>query len=308
MEYRKFVDALIERIKEMTGRKEVCFREGDNALPEDSIMVALGEDEKDKFVYRLLSGDVYREYLSGYSMDRLLKEISDGIREAEKLGIGAKMMETKVYEKVKGSLFIKPMNYERNREKLQDTVYRRNGDIALVLCHKIAEADGSLMSGYILSAVAEKWGVDEDLAFEEALKNTVRILPPRIMCFEKMLFIEDYEGDDLMDSKYELSEIQKTIGTCVSVAGRCNGAAAVFEPGVAKRLSDLMGGDLYFAFTSIHEAMVHNAELTDLAGMKEVIKATVRDCTQKEEFMSLNIYRYSREKNRIEMLPSDEDA
>ena len=305
MEYREFADMVVKKTREMTGNEEITFREGDEKLAEDSILAVLCGDGEDRFVYRILPGELYRRYQEGSPMEDILKEITDGIRNAERLGLGEKMMETKVYEKVKGSLFVRPMNYERNRKKLQDTVYRRNGDIALALCHKIAEEDGRLMSGYIPASTAERWGMDEDRVFEEALENTIRILPPRVLCFEKMLFHEDYQGDDLMDDGYELSESQKIMGICVTVALKCNGAAAVFEPGVAKRLSDLMGGDLYIAFTSIHEAMVHNAEMTDLKGIRTAVRETARDYTREEEFLSLHIYRYSREKDRIEMVPSD---
>ena len=44
-----------------------------------------------------------------------------------------------------------------------------------------------------------------------------------------------------------------SIGSCLSTARRTNGAVAIFLPGVAKRLADLMDADFYMVFTSIHE-------------------------------------------------------
>ena len=41
-----------------------------------------------------------------------------------------------------------------------------------------------------------------------------------------------------------------------------------------------------FAFTSIHEVMVHNAGQTDPKGLEKVLRSTIRDATPKEDYLS----------------------
>lgn len=82
-------------------------------------------------------------------------------------------------------------------------------------------------------------------------------------------------------------------GNCLSTVNKTNGAVAVFLPGVAKRLSQLLDGDLYLAFTSIHEVMVHNANLVTSEDLKEVLADTIQEATTEEEYLSSHIYHYS---------------
>lgn len=307
MTYREFVDKIVEKVKNMTGIDNVFFREADDRLAEDSIMVVLCGDDKDKFVGRILPGEAYREYQSGRSMGQILKEIMDGICPYGKMNVKEKMEALNDYEKVKGDLFLKPLNYERNKKKLEGAVYQKNGDIALAVCHRLAEAKGCMVSGYILSETVKKWGKEEEMVFEEARKNTGKIRPARVIYLDRLLFDPDYEGEDLMDPSLKIGEDQKIIGTCVSVAGKTNGAVAVFEPEAARRLSDLMEGDFYIAFTSLHEAMLHSTQMVEAKDLEEVLKATVESNTPEEDILTLHIYRYSREKDRIEMVPSVEE-
>ncbi len=48
-----------------------------------------------------------------------------------------------------------------------------------------------------------------------------------------------------MDLNHEFYLTRDSIGSCLSTARRTNGAVAIFLPGVAKRLADLMDADFY---------------------------------------------------------------
>ena len=306
MEYRKFVDALVMQIKEKTGMGNVFFQKADESLQEDSILAVLGDMEKDSLVFRISARKLYQEYCSacGQGMEAIVNQVADGIIQMKELNANKKReLSQGDYHQLEEFIFVRPVNYERNKRKIQGTVYRVCGDIALAVCIKVAETEGSLMSGYIPMSMVEKWNMDADTVFENALKNTACMLPPKVIDFGKLLFYPDYEGDDLMEPGYRFKESQKVLGICISVPGKINGAVAIFEPGVARRLSDLMGGDLYIAFTSTYEAMVHSAGMIDLECVGDSLLGTVMGYTPEEDILSLHVYRYSRADDRIEMLP-----
>ena len=75
--------------------------------------------------------------------------------------------------------------------------------------------------------------------FNEALLNTYFISPPRIYCWEKLLYNLDYEGENFMNLLFDMSLKKDAIGNCLSTSVRTNGAVAVFLPGVAQRLGKL---------------------------------------------------------------------
>lgn len=76
---------------------------------------------------------------------------------------------------------------------------------------------------------------------------------------------------------------------------RTNGAAAIFLPGVARRLAELLESDLYLVFTSIHEVMVHSTDKVYPEELKEVLLDTVKKATPEEDYLTSSIYRNSRQ-------------
>ena len=76
----------------------------------------------------------------------------------------------------------------------------------------------------------QKWEQDEQSVFNEALLNTYFISPPRIYCWEKLLYNLDYEGENFMNLLFDMSLKKDAIGNCLSTSVRTNGAVAVFYP------------------------------------------------------------------------------
>lgn len=177
---------------------------------------------------------------------------------------------------------------------LKELVHHKIGDIALVVYYLAGEKEGYVLSAKIKKSFVEKWGKDADTVFEAALINTYFISPPRIYHWEKMLFDKTYEGDNFMDILGTYHPNKGIAGNCLSTEKRTNGAAAIFLPGVARRLSELLGSDLYLVFTSVHEVMVHNADVVYPEDLKEVLSDTLEKATPEEDYLTSSIYRYSR--------------
>ena len=98
-----------------------------------------------------------------------------------------------------------------------------------------------------------------------------------------------------MDLNHEFYLTRDSIGSCLSTARRTNGAVAIFLPGVAKRLADLMDADFYMVFTSIHEVMIHNADHS----YRRILKMFERNFAggnSEEDFLTDKIYRYCRDR------------
>lgn len=61
--------------------------------------------------------------------------------------------------------------------------------------------------------------------------------------------------------------------------------------------------ELYLAFTSIHEVMVHDARrMGDSKNLQEVLKNTIAEATSESDFLTEHIYHYDMKKEKIEML------
>ena len=92
------------------------------------------------------------------------------------------------------------------------------------------------------------------------------------------------------------------IGNCLSTVTRTNGAVAVFLPGVANRIGELLHGGFYMVFTSIHEVMIHNEKSADPEELKKVLEDTVNETTPPEDFLTYQIYHYDLETGSFSVL------
>ena len=312
MDYRTFADQVIKKVTEKTGMDEqnVYYQEADESMKEDAIIVLLGESETDYYCCRFFMGGMYEEYQSGCSVDDMADKVVEEILRAKELKMKEKVEQLRDHEHAKKHLFVRPLNYYNNIDKLRNAIYRRVGDIALVVYFKISEEQGAMVSAIVEKRFLGEWGKNEDEVFCEAMDNTMRMAPPRVYRFEKMILDpEGYEGEDFMDVMDNHIIHREPLGNCISTTVRTNGAVAVFEKGVARRLSEAMGGDdMYLVFTSIHEVMVHSTVSTYPNDLERILMETILEATPREDFLTAHIYKYSRKEDRITMLPSSKEG
>lgn len=64
----------------------------------------------------------------------------------------------------------------------------------------------------------------------------------------------------------------------------------------------MMGNDLYIAFTSMHEAAIHNCEKVYPETIRESLKDLNREMPSDDDFLSGKVYYYNRGKDRIEVV------
>ena len=103
----------------------------------------------------------------------------------------------------------------------------------------------------------------------------------------------DYDGEDFMAYGYDNYGMRlcgERVGYCLSTDKRTNGAVAVFLPGVAQKLSEILDDDFYIVFTSIHEAMIHPKSKCYPEGLERILKETIEDATPDEDFLADEIY------------------
>ncbi len=309
-EYEVFVEELMEELRKTTGytEKQVCFAGEGSALAKtgDRILVESAVHDDGVEMCSVYVGEMYERYRQGEDIYRISGEILEEIRKVQNSSLFEGTRKLARYETARPELFIRLLNFEQNEADLQNAVYRRFGEIALVLYLKVLEKDACLTSLKIRQEYLESWGEDEDSVFEDALKNTLEISPPRIYFWHKLIGNDEYEGEEVMGEEKPSCLRGDMLGNCLSTSRRTNGAVAIFLPGVAKHLADALGGDLYLAFTSIHEVMVHNAGQTDPKGLEKVLRSTIRDATPKEDYLSSYIYGYSRKEQKFSCVTKPE--
>ena len=301
MEYREFVEELMTEIKDETGLKTE-FHESDEKMPQDSIWVYMSEDNGSSNIVRLFTAESYNWWTQRKTtFPALVRDIKKSVENFDDMCVPDKLKKLKDYEQVKENLFIRLINFEKNKTELEKAFYKRNGDIALTLYMKISDEDGMLTSLKVPLQCVERWDLEKDDVFMAALKNTVSMMPPKVYDMMKMLLNPGYDGEDVDDPDY--IPFQDTMGNCLSTGQKTNGAVAIFYPGIARLFCDKINTDgLYLVFTSIHEVMVHNARMIGPEDLASVLDDTIKESTPEDDVLTKHIYYYNAETDQIEML------
>ena len=306
MTYESFVETLRSELLEATGYDEemICYKQETEYPPTsgDRLLLKRQRNEEIMEVCALYVQDLFREYQNGWSMEAIVREIVERLDAIARSECFQRSRNLEDYDKIKEDLFIRLLNIEKNQVELGDCIYRTIGDIALVLYARMGELNGSSASIKIKRHMLEKWEQEPKQVFEEALLNTYFISPPRIYCWEKLIFDPDYAGENFMNLLCDYKLKKDVLGNCLSTTIRTNGAVAIFLPGVAERIGQLMGGGFYMVFTSIHEVMIHNEKSADPEELKKVLEDTVNETTPPEDFLTYQIYHYDLETGSFSVL------
>ncbi len=302
-DYEAFVEELRQELITATGydKSRIYFKREEEypQTPGDRIFVECSVGEYSREVCGLFAWDLYQCYLDGILINDIVQRTVKDLKRMERSGILQTAQYLDDYEKIKPNLFVRLLNLDKNRGELKNSVFFSIGDIAMALYVRMGKFDDVVSSFKVKKDMVERWDRRQEEVFADALQNTSCITPPRIFQWEKLVFEPDYRGDDFMDTLTDFPLKKDAAGNCLSTEERTNGAVAVFLPGVAKRLSDLMGSGFYMVFTSIHEVMIHNDKEAEVERLRSVLIDTLREATPEDEVLTLNIYHYSRDTGKF---------
>lgn len=207
-------------------------------------------------------GHLYREYEKG-GWEAVWEQILSSIGSSRKfmeLGI-MDLIEKNEYGPLKDRLFIRPLNFKDHRYELKNHIYRRIGDMVLVLYILVSdENDGKthdVLSVKLPKTSMQAWGIDEEEVWENAMSNTYIMAPPRIYLNPMDLLDPPYHRGAFMALNSDITSLPPRAVPAVTTTAQINGAIAMFYPGVMKRIAELFGDDYYVAFTGTSEARLH---------------------------------------------------
>lgn len=305
-EYLEFVEQFWKRIVLLTEGWGVKteFQPANEAggEPEDLLVVELGGDGSGTHIQRFHMEDIYREFERRKDMEGLIQEAADCLKRCREIERNSPLVNMEHYEAIRSSLIIRPLNYERNKKKLQEGIYEVVGDIALTLYVNIGNFDGLYTSSMVPVSVFEIWERSRGQVLLEAKKNTFDLFPPRLFNWLNIDRFGEADYGVFMDRDAEVRLESGSCATFVTTVIQINGAVAIFLPGVAKRIGELLENDYYIAFTSMHEAAIHDCSKVYPEMIRESLKSLKQDLSSQEDFLSDRVYYYNRSKDRIELV------
>ena len=206
------------------------------------------------------------------------------------------------YEDVKDRLIVRALNYQINKAELKDSVFRKIGDIALVLF--AADKNDPTMCTLIdvPDDMPEKWGVDEQTIFDDALRNTFFMFPPRLHNNLHDAFHGTAADGRFMEPGSIPPQLDPKVVSFMVTYPNNNGTMALFYPGVKERVAEIIGGSYYIGFLDAYTIMLLNVGSGhDPRKIKSLLKGMAKH-TAPIDVITRNVYLYDAEKGELEMM------
>lgn len=298
--YELFIGQLTNTIYETTDipLENIKFVKKDGG---DLLNIIFAEHDDAYEVCSVHVEELYVAYQNGIRLNTIVDYICSDVLHAKSIYVYDKTKELMDYDTAKSRLFVRLINYDRNADILRDVVHKTLGDIVFTVYAIVDENEFGIVSTKVLKSMVKKWDKNEDDIFNEAIKNTYYLTPPRIYKWEGVLCDESYAGESFMNDE-DICDLDKSFsGNILSTTRKTNGAVAVFLPGVAEHLAELLNSDFYMVFTSIHEVMIHSTGSgVDPKDLKLVLQDTLRKVTPSSDYLTEKIYKYNRRTHKFE--------
>ena len=200
------------------------------------------------------------------------------------------------YDKVKPHLGYKLINYEMNRELLQEVPHKRYLDLAIVCYCNIV--DDRLGKGTILirNEHLDIWKIEKDILIRDSLKNMPLIFPSEVINMADLL-------KELYDDPAQLI-CGKMPMYVLTTRARMYGAAAILYSGQLEAIAREVDDDFYLLPSSIHEIIILPKKYgTDEEYLSHMVDEINHEHLNREEILSDHAYLYSRQIKKLIPLP-----
>lgn len=295
MDFEKFTQEVKKILEEKLGEGcEVRIHKTlkNNGVKKSGVMLI---KEGERFCPILYLEGAYGKFCDGMKLEEAADDLlrvygrQDGEAElAEKFSFES----FEDYSHVKENLQIRLINYEKNTEILKDMPYVRWNDLAAIFFYEIEGWENGQAGVAVNNHHLALW---KEATVETLYRNALENMRNRV---EEELFLLS----DLFTEKQAQGITEFPPVYVLTNRTRQYGAAVMLYSRKMKELADTFGSDLVILPSSLHEVLL----LPDHDGMhlrwEQMVREVNRAAVDPEEVLSDHIYRYSREKDAVELL------
>ncbi|MFR5858467.1 MAG: DUF5688 family protein [Clostridia bacterium] len=253
----------------------------------------------------LYAEDLYKDYMRGMPLEDMLEKMFQALFYAQ---LPPSMPNLRNFEEVKDKIGFALINYDLNKEKLQDCVWTSVENLAKVykVTYKATfENEEHVYAAAIPKELFQDWGISLNELDRLAVVNMEREFPPVLLDF---IEVGGNEGSPASGPKNLLQDNtwrrkhKEPIFVLTNLT-KSMGAAAMLYPGVLENISEMVGDDLMLIPSSTDELFV----LSRSAGIppKEIgiVLRAINKSLPKENVLSDRIYEFRYAESKIQEIP-----
>ena len=293
MNFEEFIVGVKEGVRKRFPEAKVAVNEivKNNNLKLNGLVIMQGASGIAPTIY--LEG-YYERYVETQDFKRVLEEIIEVYENHKNPSIDYKTISE--YETIKDRIVYKLINYEKNKELLQDVPYRRFNDLAVVYYITLDCVDESgACTCLIKNNLMYLWKKSEEELFKLAEENSPIVFKANFTSMADTL--KNFKAFDDEDEVTE--EMLNECGVYVLTnESKHNGAAVMLYEGVLRGIADNLKTDLIIIPSSIHELIILSDNKNMVYDYVLDIVREVNGTLMTEEVLSNNIYKYIRSEDR----------
>ena len=235
----------------------------------------------------------YSHYRQGEPMSDILVEIADEFRQARGF-VERKSYESFRHDDFKNAVFLRLINYERNRELLADCPHIPFLDLAICFRYLADQNEKGVASSIVKNSDLKMWGISARELYKLAEENTRRIFPVELSRLDELLLRmsgvprQSPEGNPLGEI-YVLTNKQNV-----------NGATCLLFKDVVEAFAEKIENSFYILPASVHEVMlVPYDENHDRRDLEEMVKEVNQYVVSGMDYLSDRVYFYDRTAKKL---------
>ena len=238
----------------------------------------------------------FEDYKRGKTMKEILQDVMTTYEEALKNINPDSLSGIEDWEQVKGRLAFRLLSKERNKETLENYVYKEFLDLAAIVtfCAEIDEQGVKAIR--VTHDLAELWNVSKEEILQAAEENTESLFPVRMEpILDTLCRVADISRDDLPEEVLA-EEDSPQIMVLTNYLG-VNGATVLLYDSLLQQVYEKLGGKFIILPSSIHEVIVMpSASAPHAADSQKMVEQINRSAVKEEEILSDSVYLYDGEK------------
>jgi len=250
-----------------------------------------------------LSPTIYLNYyFKQYEDGRSLSDIEDDILKVYRDNCPSANIDISFftdYDKVKSRIVFKLVNYERNRELLQEVPHYRFLDLSIVFNCLVESSPSGSATILIHNHHLSYWGITKDDLYALAQQNTPRLL--------------SYDLRNMTDILKELLADEELPADAPDVATaypmyvltnryKLNGSGCILYRNLLRDFANRLESDLFILPSSVHEVLIIPVKnQTTHQELSDMVKDVNSSQLSREEILSDHVYYFCRESGQITM-------
>lgn len=237
----------------------------------------------------------YGDYINGRSIEECMDDMLY-VYDKYKMPFDIHMEFIESFENASEKIVAKLINYEMNRDYLEDKPYFRYGDLAVIFQVKYESFRFGLGATTITNPILDDWEIKDEELLNCALANMEKNDEVKIV---SMFVFTDENGNPLIAKE----DLPKNIGPgmyVLSTKDGINGAVGMLRLDLIQNFADRAEKNVYIIPSSIHEViLVPDFGRISIEELKDMVESVNANQVAEEEILSNNVYFYNRKTHKI---------